>query len=322
MSTDPVPHVSIIVPAFNAERYIGTCLASVFGQTYRDYELIVVDDGSTDQTREAIVAAGGPVRYISQPNQGPAAARNSGIAAARGELVCFLDADDSWFPDKLEHQVEFLTRHRDVGLLFADEEEFDDQGVHCHSLVSTSRFFPAIAAGGTLDGAFQKLLEENFIPTSTVMIRKACFEACGQFDVTLKGPEDRDMWSRIAVRFPVAFIPRVLARKRVVASSVSRDIETTLRSRIRMWIKARRLFPDLVSRAAVNALLAPTYLQLGFVLLEKGRSPEARTMALKSLVSRPSRSWLLAVSLVIFTWVGRTFTALAFDAKRRLFPSR
>jgi glycosyltransferase involved in cell wall biosynthesis len=320
MSTDrPSPRISIIIPAFNDERYIGASLASVLNQTCEDYEVIVVDDGSTDATRAIVLESRGPIRYIYQPNQGPAAARNTGINAAIGELVCFLDADDSWFPDKLAIQLQFMDQNAAVGLVFADEEEFDDHGVQCRSLVSTSRFYPAITAAPVIDDAFRKLLEENFIPTSMVMVRRSCFESTGLFDVALKGPEDRDLWSRIAVRFPVAFIPRVLGRKRVVAASVSRDIETTLRSRIVMWTKIRGLFPALAPGRTINALLAPTYLQLGFVLLEKGRAREARHFALKSLaVSRHPSLWLQAASLVVLTCIGKTGTDFAFESRRRL----
>jgi hypothetical protein len=232
--------------------------------------------------------------------------------------VCFLDGDDLWLPEKLDTQVAFMEQSAAVGLVFSDAEEFDEQGLQCRSLVSTSRFSAEVAAGTVIDGAFGKLLEENFIPTSTVMVRKACFESAGVFDVALKGPEDRDMWSRLAVCFPVAFIPRVLARKRAVASSVSRDVETTLRSRIHMWTKARHLFPNLAPTRTVNALLAPTYVQLGFVLLEKGRTREARQIALKSLaVSRQPRLWLLGLSVVVFTCIGRACTDLAFGTRRR-----
>jgi len=319
MSADVIPRVSIIIPAFNSERYIGASLASVLAQTCHDYEVIVVDDGSTDGTRPATLAAGGPIRYIYQTNQGPAAARNRGIAESKGEFVCFLDADDTWVPEKLAIQLEFLARNCAVGLVFADEEEFDDSGVQCPSLLAKSRFYREIAAAMVVDTAFGKLLEENFIPTSTVMVRKACFESTGVFDVTLRGPEDRDMWSRIAVRFPVAFIPRVLGRKRAVAASVSRDVEMTLRSRIRMWTKIRQMFPALAPRRTIHALLAPTYLQLGYLLLQKGNTREARSAAIDALRrSRKAGEWLLATSLIVFSFTGRETANAVFRAKQRM----
>ena len=93
-----------------------------------------------------------------------------------------------------------MEQNPQIGLVFADSEEFDEGGVQCRSLLSTSRFYSEIIAGPPIDHAFQKLLLENFIPTSTVMVRRRCFETTGLFDLALKGPEDRDMWSRIAAR--------------------------------------------------------------------------------------------------------------------------
>ena len=317
------PRVSVIVPVYNSERFIHASLASVFGQTYRDYELIVVDDGSTDGTRAAVTALGSSVRYIHQPNQGPAVARNTGIHSAAGTLICFLDADDLWQPDKLALQVAAMDARPDVGLLFADEDEFDEQGVQCASLLGTSRFHPDIARGTPIPAAFQKLLEENFIPTSTVMVRRQCFDTAGLFDSALKGPEDRDMWSRIAATYPIAAIPRILGRKRVVAASVSRNVERTLRSRITMWTKLRALFPDLAPQRTVNALLAPTYLQLGYVVLDNGNAREARRLALRALgIARSPREWLLGVSLVIFSCTSKLIADAVFGLNRRLRGTR
>jgi len=322
MNPPAVPRVSIIVPVFNSERYVGESIGSVLRQTFPDYELIVVDDGSTDGTSRVVHSFAGSIRYVFQANQGPAAARNTGLELARGELICFLDADDVWLPEKLACQVQFMDQHATVGLAFADEEEFDDNGVQCGSLIATSRFATELRAGSAVDGAYAKLLEENFIPTSMVIVRRSCVESVGRFDIALKGPEDRDFWSRIAAGFPVACLPRVLGRKRVVASSVSRDVEMTLRSRIQMWTKMRSLFPELAPARTINALLAPTYLQLGFVLLQKGQTREARDAAMKGFaVSRTLHSWLLAASLVVFTWIGKACTDAVFDTKRRLTGS-
>jgi glycosyltransferase involved in cell wall biosynthesis len=323
MSTAGAPTVSVIIPAYNSERYIRAALDSVLAQTDVDYEVIVVDDGSSDGTDATVRQVGGPVHYIRQSNQGPAAARNTGITASKGELICFLDADDVWLSGKLQTQVAFMREHPEVGLLFADAEEFDDSGVHCPSLLAKSRFHGEIGKGATLARAFAKLLEENFIPTSTVMVRRACFDTAGLFDVTLKGPEDRDMWSRIAAHYPIASIPTMLGRKREVASSVSRDVESTLRSRVRLWTKARRLFPDLAPESTVNALLAQTFVQLGFLLLRKDQMHEARRAAWSGLrLSRDPGEWLLALSLLVFSFTGNGFAGFVFRTKARFVSSR
>ena len=131
------------------------------------------------------------------------------------------------------------------------------------------------------------------------------------------------MWSRIAVHFPIACIPRVLGRKRAVDGQRFSRRRETLRSRILLWTKARQLFPDLAPVRTVNALLAPTYLQLGFVLLHRDRTREARAAALKSFsVSRNPSQWVLAASLVILTLAGGAFANSVFRTKRRLFTQR
>jgi glycosyltransferase involved in cell wall biosynthesis len=308
-----------VIPAYNSERFIADTLRSVLAQTYPPHEIIVVDDGSTDGTRAIVTGTGGDVRYIFQPNQGVSAARNTGIAAATGELICFLDADDTWEPEKLQAQIAFMREHGDVGLVFSDEVEFDSTGVQCISLLSTSRFASELGAGGRITDTYRKLLTENFIPTSTVMARRECFAVVGGFDHRLKAAEDRDMWCRIAAHFPIACAPTVLGRKRVVPSSLSRDPEMTLRGRILLWTKARRMFPALASKRLVNSLLGPTYLQLGYVLLHRNEAREARAMGLRCLgVSRAPYDCFLAVSLIAFSFVGRTVAEKLFRTKRWL----
>jgi glycosyltransferase involved in cell wall biosynthesis len=314
---------------FNAERYIHASLASVLAQTCDAdaVEVIVVDDGSTDGTRDAVLAlggtSGGRVKYLEQANQGPSAARNTGIRSARGTFIGFLDADDGWMPGKIALQIAAMEAHPEIGLLFSDEEEFDEHGVQRPSLLSTSRFYPEIVSGIPIANAYQKLLEENFIPTSTVLARRECFDTVGLFERELQASEDRDMWSRIAAHYPIGAVPQVLGRKRVVASSVSRDVEKTLRSRIVMWNRARRLFPQLAPRRTVNALLAPTYLQLGFVLFEKGNTREARRMAVKSLrLAKTPRAWLGGAGLVFLSCVGKQFGNVVFGISRWLRTGR
>ena len=315
-----IPKVSVIIPAHNAERYIRDSLDS--GTSRRRTPISKCSSSMTApptvrETRCPPVE--GSIRCITQANAGPSAARNTGIAASRAELVCFLDADDLWTPDKLHRQVEFMAAHPEIGLVFSDEDEFDEAGVHCPSLLATTRHGSGFAHAQVITDAFQKLLEENFIPTSTVMVRRGCFDRAGSFDVALKAAEDRDMWCRIAAYSPIACMPQLLGRKRVVAGSLSRNVETTLRSRILHWTKARRLFPALARPRTVNALLGSTYLHLGFVLLHKGELREARQFGVKVFgTSWRPYEWLLAGSLLVLTVAGSGATESLFRTKRRL----
>src|SRR5215831_9468158 len=115
----PVPIVSVVIPTYNNARFLPEALDSLLGQTYRDFELIVVDDGSTDDTLEVLKPYRHLIRYVRKENGGPASARNLGIRHASGELIAFQDADDIWLPDKLQLQVDYLREHPEVGLVFS-----------------------------------------------------------------------------------------------------------------------------------------------------------------------------------------------------------
>jgi GT2 family glycosyltransferase len=278
-----VPAVSVIIPAYNAAAFIAEAVQSVRAQTFRDFEIIVVDDGSTDGTDEVVRRLGPGVRYHRQPNRGVAAARNAGIELSRGDLVCFLDADDLWMPDKLARQTAFMAAHPDIGLLFADATESHGDVVQKASIVASMRCGAAIASQVPIEGAFRKLLVENFVPTSSVMLRRVAVATAGLFDVTLPNVEDRDMWLRIAAHFPIACLPQVLVRKRSHGANISTRIEVALRARIRVWQQCRDRFPALAPAALCNQLTAVTYQELGYILLGKGDGRGARRCAVASL---------------------------------------
>src|SRR5437867_1708261 len=126
-SEGPMPKVSIVIPTYNYGRYVVEAVESVLNQSFQDREVIVVDDGSTDDTRERLERFRGRIRYIYQRNKGLPAARNTGIRAARGAYVAFLDSDDLWLPEKLALQVPILDTRQQVGMVYTDAHLFDDQ---------------------------------------------------------------------------------------------------------------------------------------------------------------------------------------------------
>jgi glycosyltransferase involved in cell wall biosynthesis len=195
-----MPHVSVIIPVFNSAHLIGHALRSVFAQTYTDFEVVVVDDGSKDQ--EELLAVLGEwtdrVQYVRQANGGPASARNAGIARARGDLIAFLDADDEWLPEKLARQVEYFDRYPETGLL--------------HTAVVDERR-PHPVAAGPPRAAFCDLFHTVFfVNTLTVMIPREVLEKVGAFDERREVHiEDWDLWLRIAARYPFGYIDQPLA---------------------------------------------------------------------------------------------------------------
>jgi glycosyltransferase involved in cell wall biosynthesis len=198
-----MPQVSVVIPVFNSARLIGGALRSVFAQTFTDFEVIVVDDGSDDyrELNTALAEFTGRIHHVRQPNGGPAKARNTGIARATGELVAFLDADDEWLPEKLHRQVQYFHQHPETGLL--------------HTAVVGG------ARGGTArDGppthAFCDLFHTRFfIKTLTVMMPRRLLNESGGFDERREiHVEDWDLWLRVAASHPIGFISTPLAYHR------------------------------------------------------------------------------------------------------------
>ena len=196
--------ISVIIPTYNYGRFVSDAIRSVLAQTLTPKEIIVVDDGSTDDTASRVQEFHGRIRYVHHNNSGLAATRNTGIRESRGEWIAFLDSDDVWHPQKLERQ--WLACHpggaptevRAIGtdmLTFYDSPPAPDLGPAAQPRLSM------ISIEALLRGA-------HFSGGSGAMIHHSCFDAVGVFDPSLKAVEDLEMWARIASRFPIARLPR------------------------------------------------------------------------------------------------------------------
>lgn len=209
------PLVSVVIPSFNYGHLVGEAVDSVLAQTYPNVEIIVVDDGSTDDTRERLAKYGDRIRYHYQPNAGLSAARNTGIGLAKGQFIALLDSDDAFHPDKLALQMEVLTKYPNVGLVGTDS--FSDEPIEWASVRPDD--IDSATETVTLD---QTVIKAQFAPSS-VLARRECFELAGLFDTDLKSVEDRDMWIRIAARLPLATIHWPLTWYRQTPGSMSRN---------------------------------------------------------------------------------------------------
>ncbi len=205
------PLVSVVIPTYNYGHCVGEAIESALGQTYPAVEVIVVDDGSTDDTPARVAAFGDRVRSLRQTNQGLSAARNTGIAAARGAVIALLDADDAFHLSKLELQMAYLAAHPDTGLVGTAAFSAPDRG--WPPLPAD----PLAACEVTLD---EFVIKSRFAPSSAV-IPKRCFDTVGLFETSLQSVEDRDMWIRLAARFPTAVMPAVLTWYRLQPGSMS-----------------------------------------------------------------------------------------------------
>jgi glycosyltransferase involved in cell wall biosynthesis len=206
------PLVSVVIPTHNYSGFVTEAVESVLSQTYTNIDLIVVDDGSTDDTRERLALFGDRVRYIYQENSGPSAARNTGIRAAKGEYIAFLDADDLFHPRKLEIQVRYLLDHPDIALVAAE------------NLTDQNRVFPDFPPNPFLADriSLESAVVKNRFGMCGVVVRRHCFNEVGLFNEELRSTEDRDMWVRIIARFPVAKLRARLWWYRFHPASVTR----------------------------------------------------------------------------------------------------
>ncbi len=198
------PLVSVVVPTFNRAAQIGAAVDSVLAQTYPHWELIVVDDGSQDETPLMLSAYGERIRTIRQENRGVSAARNRGILAAAGEFIALLDSDDYWLPDKLAAQVAYFRQHPAL-MLCQTEEIWVRNGRRVNPKTRHRKFAGMI---------FEKTLPLCLISPSAVMLRRSLLDEVGLFDETLPACEDYDLWLRITWKYPVGLIETPLIVKR------------------------------------------------------------------------------------------------------------
>jgi len=273
-----MPLVSVIIPTYQHAHFLNATIESVLNQTFTNFELIVVDDGSTDSTKDVCTAYGDKVIYIYQENSGQASARNTGIKKSKGEFISFLDSDDEWLPVKLEIEMDYLNKHPQVGLVYSNYNYFGSRKstkrkgfdgysfVSGHGLQAQKRIF--------LDGLI-------FLP-SIVTVRKLCFDIIGIFDESLVPAEDLDMWLRIAGHFDLAHIDIPLANYRLHDKNVHLN-------RVRMqssYVAAQNKFIDASidlfdkqDKQLINRRYHRTYWGLGMAyLIDNGNPMQARAI--------------------------------------------
>lgn len=265
--------VSIVIPAYNAAKYICQSLDSVLSQTYRDFEIIVVDDGSIDNTKEVLKPYFGQIRYIYKPNGGPASARNTGINNAKGEYIAFLDADDLWLPEKLELQIELLEKDHEIGLVHSDSIPFDENGVICNGNRKRD--------GNSLSGyVFPALFMQNFVQTLTVVAKAHCFKTEGLFDESkqLFAVEDYDMWLRISRNYKFGYINKPLAKHRIHQNQISKNIDRSYLNEKSVLEKLIGNMPDLEAKVPISAKhrLAKLFYEYGYDHFSEGNLKAAR----------------------------------------------
>jgi len=215
--TEQEPLVSAIIPTYNGWRNLVEAVESVLAQDYSRIEVIVVDDGSTDETPDKMMPYADRITYIRQANAGPAAARNTGIEHARGDYIAFLDSDDLWHPEKIREQVDYFQSQPEVGIICTDAREFDETGTFSESFLAQ---FGEIPRTGWV---FETIAATAFPLTSTVMIRKVCIDDGLRFRRELTQFQDIDFFMRLNLRYPIATIKEKLVDRRLHEGNRSKD---------------------------------------------------------------------------------------------------
>lgn len=274
--------ISVIIPTYNSDKYLCEALDSVLHQTCSDYEIIIIDDGSTDSTREIIANRYNSVRYYYVQNNGVAAARNVGISMAQGELIAFLDADDKWLPEKLEKQAALFNKDDKLGMAFTENRFFNEQGITTNKANKRDR----LMRGDIVKNIFLN----SYVVTSTVMVRKRVFDTVGLFEEGLIVAEDDNMWMRIGLEYRVELLDEPLLMYRVVEGSLSNK-----RSNIFLGVKAsieiiKNKYPDLYSHLGTSVIRKKYYnlfFSEGYHYFSQGMHKEARSNFIKSYINDP-----------------------------------
>lgn len=268
------PLVSVVVPVYNGERFVGECLDSLSAQTYRPLEIIIADDGSTDRSAEIAEQHTALPIVLREPHRCAPAVRNAGIRRATGEYVAFCDVDDLWTTDKIQKQVAIFEAQQEVGFVFTDYARVDAKGENLR-----------YRKVGRLEKAFNKsdqfasLVLRNSVPTSTVMLRRSLFERIGFFDETMRIADDWDLWIRVAKSGTrMHRINEVLMHYRLHGQNISSKIETIHRDRLQVLTKAFDGLDDTPAvRRLKNRALALAYFEAANSLFSVGDRAQFRT---------------------------------------------
>jgi glycosyltransferase involved in cell wall biosynthesis len=221
--------VDVIIPAYNAAKFLPAALESVVAQTFEDWRILLVDDGSTDNTAEVVAPfikrLGPKLCYIQQPNSGVSAARNVAIRNSSAEFLALLDADDVWLPCRLMESLRCFENRPHVGLAYGFISRIDQEGVVIDTFTGNAKH----AEGYIAPYIYMRKVQ---LPAPTITFRRKCIDEVGSFDETLRATEDRDLWLRIALRYEVALVPKVLALYRMSPDSATTDPSLMLKSQL------------------------------------------------------------------------------------------
>ena len=260
--------ISVIIPTYNRSLTVGKAIESVLQQTYRDFEIYVIDDGSTDNTWDALAPYREYVFYEYKENGGIASARNRGLELAKGDYIAFLDSDDFWKPEKLQRQLECFSKHPEYGLVatrcITNRVDNDFNSISIRK----------IRRSGKSGWVYPALFCRNFLRTSSVMVKKECFQDVGKFDEAFPRCEEIDMWLRLSKKYPVGFINDTL-------TVYTRRPKETRHNKVegrKFWLQVleKNYDPELIPRSMYKKRLGRIYNHIAESALEDGNREEGK----------------------------------------------
>ena len=267
------PTVSVIIPTHNRAELLKRAINSVLRQTFEDFELIVVDDASSDNTPEVVEGIkDGRIQYVRlKKNSGGPVARNTGIKRARGRFIALLDDDDEWLPNRLELQIEkFESLEKDVGVVYGGFYYVSqDTGEILGKRLPRYR-----------GDVYAYFLKENFVGSPTLLIRRECFKKAGLFDPKLKSSQDWDMWLRIAKYYKFDYVPAVVAKYYVHGHQITFNMEKYISGREKFVWK----YPDIYKNPRILSLHLS---QMGLLLILSGNAEKGLKYLAKSIAMAP-----------------------------------
>jgi len=284
-----MPKVSILIPSYNSAPFLPMSMESALSGTYQDFEIIIIDDGSSDNTKEVlrpfIDQYPSQIRYFWEENKGLAAARNTGIAQARGKYLALLDADDKWLPCRLQEGVKVLDADSSVGLVHGNITYMDIN----EKEIGTPKRNIQFLNGSLFENIF---LRKADIACPTVLFRRACCQEAGLFDVNLSrlGCEDRDLWLRIAQKYKIIYIDKVLSYYRLSPQSMSRDLKKMTQARLYVIDKYCPQ-DDRKKRTLRNRAISKVFRDIGDEFLLKENYTVARREYSKAIRFDPLAFW-------------------------------
>jgi glycosyltransferase involved in cell wall biosynthesis len=280
-----MPKVSVVMPVYNGERFLRDSLDSVFAQTFQDFETLCVDDGSTDRSAAILQQYGPRIRTVRQENAGQSAARNAGVALARGRYIAFLDQDDLWYPSKLMSQIAAIEANPHVILVHCDFDRIDEQGQMVQEGVGVTERASALAS------SMGQLIGEALIFPSAMMIRKDGYERSGGFHSALQGFEDFDLIARLKQQGEFVMVEERGMAYRLHGQGFTRAGGLhIIRSRETFLRRMEELYRgDRAKETIVRRMLADCYSDWGMHEVRKGNKTEGRTKLIESLRCNPAK---------------------------------